>query len=290
MKPRHFIALLPLCALLLVACGREANAQVGAASSTADWPTYNHDAAGWRFNPPEKTLGPANVGQPVEKWRFPAAGSKETVGVVHATRVQALPSPVGGLQTGCAMDGRTIFSNGINGIQLGTQESPLAAGQLPTGGRVTATSTDLRTERWRHERPKIPEMGGTPGNPIYRDVGDVVGSGIAAANGVAYFTAVGSGKVVALDAATGAVLKEITIGPLWEGPSVSRGRVYVGGATRSFHPTSLNASSPSSTLAASVASACPETMGRVIDPVGPTSPHSPKHNRGAGANRWDLRS
>ena len=29
--------------------------------SAADWPMYNHDLAGWRFNSAEKTLGPANV-------------------------------------------------------------------------------------------------------------------------------------------------------------------------------------------------------------------------------------
>ena len=63
---------------------------------------------------------------------------------------------------------------------------------------------------------------------MYRDVGDIVGSGIAVGNGVAYFTAVGSGKLVALDAATGAVLKEIVLGPVFAGPSLSRGRVYVG--------------------------------------------------------------
>src|SRR5688500_15410198 len=51
----------------------------------ADWPIYNHDLAGWRFNPVERTLGPANVGKLVEKWRFPAVDSKETIGVVHAT-------------------------------------------------------------------------------------------------------------------------------------------------------------------------------------------------------------
>ena len=49
----------------------------------ADWPTYNHDAAGWRFNSAEKTLGPSNVGKLVEKWRFPAADS--TAGVCIST-------------------------------------------------------------------------------------------------------------------------------------------------------------------------------------------------------------
>src|SRR3954469_3570229 len=54
-------------------------------SNPADWPTYNHDPAGWRFNPIEKTLSTANVGKLVEKWRFPPADSKEIIGVVHAT-------------------------------------------------------------------------------------------------------------------------------------------------------------------------------------------------------------
>ena len=103
----------------------------------------------------------------------------------HDPRVLALPSSIGGLQSGCATDGRTLFCNGIDALLLGTQENPYAAGQVPTGGRVTATSVDLGTERWRHERPKIPEMGGAPGKPMYRDVGDIVGSGIAVGNGVA---------------------------------------------------------------------------------------------------------
>jgi outer membrane protein assembly factor BamB/dienelactone hydrolase len=155
----------------------------------------------------------------------------------HDPRVLALPSPMGGLQTGCATDGRTIFTNGIDAIRLVTQASPFATGQVPTGGRVTATSLDLATERWRHERPKIAEMGGKPGKPMYRDVGDVVASGIAVGNGVAYFTAVGSGKLIALDASTGKVLKEIEIGPVFAGPSLSRGRVYVGGGNTLFTPS-----------------------------------------------------
>lgn len=155
----------------------------------------------------------------------------------HAARVLALPSPMGGLQTGCATDGRTIFTNGIDALRLGTQDSPNASGQIPTGGRVTATSVDLATERWRHERPTIPAMGGTSEKPMYKNVGDVVASGIAVGNGVAYFTAVGSGKLVALDAATGQVLKEIGLGPVWAGPSLSRGRVYVGGGNTLFGPS-----------------------------------------------------
>ena len=151
-------------------------------------------------------------------------------------RVLALPSAIGGLQSGCATDGRTVFTNGIDALRLGALSSPMSPGQVPTGGRVTATSVDLAVERWRHERPKIAEMGGTPGHPLYRDVGDVVASGIAVGNGVAYFTAVGSGKLVALDAATGVVLKEIDLGPVFAGPSLSRGRLYVGGGNTLWTP------------------------------------------------------
>src|SRR2546430_14698817 len=84
-------ALFALCTLLLIACRPEASAQTAPAVSPADWPSYNHDVSGWRFNPAEKALSPGNVGKLVEKWRFPVAGSTQTVGVVHAT-----PSVVAG--------------------------------------------------------------------------------------------------------------------------------------------------------------------------------------------------
>ncbi len=155
----------------------------------------------------------------------------------HDPRVLALPSPIGGLQTGCATDGHTIFTNGIDAVRLATQALSFMPGQVPTGGRVTATSLDLATERWRHERPKIAEMGGKPGKPMYRDVGDIVASGLAVGNGVVYFTAVGSGKLIALDAANGKVLKAIEIGPVFAGPSLSRGRVYIGGGNTLFTPS-----------------------------------------------------
>jgi polyvinyl alcohol dehydrogenase (cytochrome) len=150
-------------------------------------------------------------------------------------RMVAFPGLIGGLQTGCATDGATIFTNGIDCLRLGTQERP-ADGVPPTGGRVVALSTDTRTERWRHERPKVAALGGPPPKPVFKDVGDPVASGIAVANGVVYFTTVASGKLVALDAATGAVLKEVDLGPVWSGPSVSRGRVYVGLGNTLFSP------------------------------------------------------
>jgi outer membrane protein assembly factor BamB len=114
----------------------------------------------------------------------------------------------------------------------------------PTGGRVVALSLDTRTEHWRHERPKVASLGGPKPKPTFTDVGDPVASGIAVANGVVYFTTVASGKLVALDAATGAVLKEIDVGPVWSGPSVSRGRVYIGTGNTLFTPSDIEAFFP----------------------------------------------
>jgi polyvinyl alcohol dehydrogenase (cytochrome) len=143
-------------------------------------------------------------------------------------RMLALPSALGGLQTGCATDGRTVFTNGIDCLRLGSQEKPDDSWVPPTGGRVVALSLDARAERWRHERTRVAELGGPPPKPVFKDVGDPVASGVAVANGVVYFTTVASGKLVALDAATGKVLREIDLGPVWSGPAVSHGRVYVG--------------------------------------------------------------
>jgi outer membrane protein assembly factor BamB len=51
---------------------------------------------------------------------------------------------------------------------------------------------------------------------------------VAVANGVVYFTTTVSKKLVVLDAGSGELLKEIELGAVWSGPSVSRGRVYAG--------------------------------------------------------------
>ena len=109
---------------------------------------------------------------------------------------------------------------------------------------MVALSLDTRSERWRHERPKVASLGGPKPKPIYTNVGDPVASGVAVANGVVYFTTVASGKLVALDKATGALLKEIDLGPVWSGPSVSRGRVYVGTGNTLFTPADFEAFFP----------------------------------------------
>jgi polyvinyl alcohol dehydrogenase (cytochrome) len=151
-------------------------------------------------------------------------------------RTLALPGSMGGLQTGCATDGKAIYTNGTDILRLGTSADPRERFFPPTGGRIVSISLDTRKENWRHERPKVAAVGGTKEKPAFTDVGDPVASGIALANGVAYFTTTVSNKLVAVDAATGKVLKEIDLGPVWCGPTVSRGRVYVGTGNLLFAP------------------------------------------------------
>lgn len=145
-------------------------------------------------------------------------------------RTLALPGAMGGLQTGCATDGKAVFTNGTDILRFGTNPKSDKRFFPPTGGRVVSISMDTRQENWRHERPLVKQVGG------FKDVGDPVASGIALANGVVYFTTQVSNKLVALDAATGKLLKEIELGPVWCGPTVSRGRVYVGTGNQLFAP------------------------------------------------------
>jgi outer membrane protein assembly factor BamB len=120
-----------------------------------------------------------------------------------------------------------VYTNGIDAIQLGTQESPEKS-RPPTAGRVVAISLDTKQESWRHERPRVASVGGPPPEPVYKNVGDPVASGIAVAHDVVYFTTLRTSKLIALDASTGKTLREIPLPPVWSGPAVSRGRVYVG--------------------------------------------------------------
>ncbi|MGL4552764.1 MAG: PQQ-binding-like beta-propeller repeat protein [Gemmataceae bacterium] len=151
-------------------------------------------------------------------------------------RTLALPGAAGGLQTGCATDGKAVFTNGMDMPLLGVSMDPNERFHPPTGGRVVSIGLDARTEHWRHERPRVKAVGGTKERPAFTDVGDPVASGVALANGVAYFTTAVSNKLVALDTADGRVLKEVALGPVWCGPSVSRGRVYVGSGNLLFSP------------------------------------------------------
>ena len=159
-----------LAALLLVACSNYAQAQ-----TDTDWPTYNHDVLGWRFNASEKTLSPANVGRLVEKWRFPAADSKETIGAVHVT-----PAVV---------DGEVYFGTGTFPAfyKLGVD------GKLKWIYRSPARQTELP-----------PATNGVLGDKLGSMIkaGGIMSSALVV-DGAVYFADTG-GWIYCLDAATGA--------------------------------------------------------------------------------------
>jgi hypothetical protein len=46
-----------------------------AQADAKDWPMYNSDVLGSRYNRGEKAIGRDNAGRLEEEWRFPAAGS-----------------------------------------------------------------------------------------------------------------------------------------------------------------------------------------------------------------------
>jgi polyvinyl alcohol dehydrogenase (cytochrome) len=146
----------------------------------------------------------------------------------RASGILAMPSMIGGLQTGCAFDGQRAYTNGIDWQGIVKQSLNKSWNQYPpSGGRVCAISPNAFHEFWRHERPQVilPRLDNPQRNLLS---GDPVGSGIAVANGVAYFTTTISRKLVAVDTASGSLLVELPLEPVWCGPAVSRGRVYVG--------------------------------------------------------------
>jgi polyvinyl alcohol dehydrogenase (cytochrome) len=142
------------------------------------------------------------------KPKYPLAPSRDP-------RMIALPSAIGGIQTGCATDGKNVFTNGMDWLSLNTKKPG-----APEAGRVACVQGDLKNENWRHERPKIR-------SPLYTG-GDPVAAGIAIGGGVVCFAPAVSEQLVVLNAATGEVLKQLPIGASWTGPSISRGRIYVG--------------------------------------------------------------
>jgi polyvinyl alcohol dehydrogenase (cytochrome) len=72
-------------ALVLAAILQPAAAR--AQADAKDWPTYNHDVLGSRYNQGEKAIGRDNTGRLEEKWRFPAKSSGQEIGAIHATPV-----------------------------------------------------------------------------------------------------------------------------------------------------------------------------------------------------------
>ena len=77
-----------LGAALAVVLGATFPTSVALAQGDAkDWPMYNRDVIGTRHNRGETAIDKATAGRLEEKWRFPAKGSGEQIGVIHATPI-----------------------------------------------------------------------------------------------------------------------------------------------------------------------------------------------------------
>lgn len=116
---------------------------------------------------------------------------------------------IGGLFADSAVADGVAFINGINWPGAGS-------GGAPVGGDLFAVSGDGSHVLWEFNTPGAPAM-----------------SGVAVANSVVYFSSMGGNKLYALDQATGAKLAEVGLGATTtysgeSGPSVSRGRIYLG--------------------------------------------------------------
>ncbi len=153
------------------------------------------------------------------------------------TRILALPSALGGLQTGCGFDGERVYANGTDWPGLAIALQGAASSRTnpiipPSAGRVTAIAPNTLVEHWRHERPRLHHTNLDDGEKF--TCGDPVGSGVALTDELVFFTTTLSGELTALDSRTGKLLKTIPIGPVWCGPSVSNGRVYVGSGSDLF--------------------------------------------------------
>jgi polyvinyl alcohol dehydrogenase (cytochrome) len=141
-----------------------------------DWPTYNRDVLGSRHNPAEAALSPSTAGRLEEKWRFPARGSKEEIGVIHAT-----PVVVGGY------------------VYFGTASDPAFYKLAPDG-----------TLKWSYRNPRRPRPMPPEGNPddttfrnrrFQTSPDGILGSALVTDDAV-YFGDIG-GWFYALDRATG---------------------------------------------------------------------------------------
>jgi polyvinyl alcohol dehydrogenase (cytochrome) len=107
----------------------------------------------------------------------------------------------GGLFADSAVSGGIVFANGSN----------WPAPNPPVTGSLIAFTGDASQELWRFDVPGTANV-----------------AGVAVANGVVYFESYQNGTLYALNAATGASLAAVAIGPSTSGPAVDRGQVYAG--------------------------------------------------------------
>ena len=209
-----------------------------------DWPMYNHDVIGTRHNPGETALDKSTARRLEEKWRFPAKGSNQEIGVIHATPVVVNGyvyfgtatdptfyklTPDGkvrwsyrrpGVRGGAAL-GKTRFqasTEGIMGSALVTDDTVYFA---DTGGWIYALDRFTGAERWKRSARASEFPGAHPINVFFAGPFVARGKLIVAGGSLEQVISAspfykgnsGRGFVAALEPKTGEVIWKYDVGP-----------------------------------------------------------------------------
>lgn len=119
-------------------------------------------------------------------------------------QIQVEPDGIlGGLFADSAVADGVVYANGTNW--------PTGMDIPPVGGDLIAMAGDGSHELWRFSTPLSINV-----------------AGVAVAGGVVYFQSLLDGGLYALDSSSGTLLTRVAVGQGSSGPSVSRGRIYLG--------------------------------------------------------------
>src|SRR5262249_14307331 len=114
-----------------------------------------------RHNGAETAIGPTSAGRLVEKWRYPAEGSTETIGVVHAT-----PTVVNGYVYFGTATAPTFYKLTPNGKVKWSYRNPgRLSERIAPGARRGDESS--RNERFRSSAEGIMTSALVTGDTVY---------------------------------------------------------------------------------------------------------------------------
>ena len=168
-----------------------------------NWSEFGFTSKNKRSNPYENVLNLSTVGLMDLDWSFTTGNS-----------VYSAPAVVNGVVYAGSYDGNVYALNASTGAKLWSfATGSIDSSPAVANGVVYVGCLDTN----------VYALNATTGAKLWSfTTGAIVPSSPAVANGVVYFTAVASGKLVALDASTGSVLKELDLGPVWSGPSIGK--------------------------------------------------------------------
>jgi polyvinyl alcohol dehydrogenase (cytochrome) len=230
-----------------------------------DWPMYNHDAAGSRYNTAETRLSPSTVGDLQVKWTFPTAGPIAGTPAVVNDRVYAADGA--GVVYALDRDGRLLwethldvgptFSNvKVTSSVLVTNRTVVVGDQ---SGRIHGLDVDTGAVRWT-TTPNPHPYAAIWGSPTM--VGKYVAVGVSSNEWFAPVYIPGyhlsfRGSLALLDPSNGAVIwQTFTISaaesaagasgaPIWSSPTYDRATntIYVTTGNNYSQPTTATSDS-----------------------------------------------